>query len=322
MATNISLAATPIGNALKVELRAGNRGPLGFGSQSRVSFPNADVSIGDYVERVLSNVDPLVISSGSTLGSSGGGTSATAFSLWVVLFDDIVKPVLGVINCLSGMSTYPLGREPLASSTAEGGGGTADSAHTFYTARALASRPYVVIGRFVWESGIPTAGTWTTKPSNIRLHTLGSKLPGDVIQSRRTDTSAVANGAGAIPFDDTIPQSNEGVGFMNRTITPRCGANVLRIKFKALIETSDSTRLYGLFRDAAADAFSGGYESNSGSAQLVGETCVLAATTIEITIRFRGGSSGASANTLNGVSSSRRLGGVANSFLSVDEIVA
>ncbi|SEG64814.1 hypothetical protein [Bosea lathyri] len=153
-------------------------------------FRSATANVGALTTRVVSAASSLVLSSGSTLGVPAINTP---FALWVVAFDDAGTVRLGVVNCLSGKNIYPLGKgQKIASSTAEGGAGGADSNSIFYTGTAVAAKAYTILGRLSWEVGLTALGTWVA-PTFVELWQAGMKLPGDVVQSiSATDTTATS----------------------------------------------------------------------------------------------------------------------------------
>jgi hypothetical protein len=177
--TNAGLAASVSANALTITLTdAAGSTPSGSSAVS-IPFRSATATSGTVTQRAVSSAASLVISSGSTLGASNG----IALRLWVVAFDDGGTVRLGVINARSGVNIFPLTQRGIASSTAEGGAGAADSAHVFYTGTALAAKAYTVIGHLEWASGLATAGTWSAGPSAIEVVRPDSPLPNAIIQS-------------------------------------------------------------------------------------------------------------------------------------------
>jgi hypothetical protein len=291
----------------------------------QVAFRNATLATGNYVTRTISAALSLTISSGSTMGFASG----VAGRLWIVLFDDGGTLRFGAINCLSGTNIYPLGQLPRASSTAEGGAGAADSAQVFYTASAVTSKAYVIVGYCDYESGLATAGTWNASPTHIQLFGPGVPLPGAIIQSQVNQTGAVATGTTVLPEDDTIPQITEGVEVMTQAITPTSKCNVFAINAQAMAaHSSASGRLaVAVFQDSTANALTVNlhrfWTSN------VVANCALShrmagniAAGTPTTFRIRIGSDVAGTMTFNGVSAGRLFGGVANSFLGIAELVA
>lgn len=182
-----------------------------------LAFRNATVGTGNYVYRTVTAALSLTISSGSTMGF----TSAIAGKLWLVLFDDAGTIRLGAINCLSNMSFYPLGQNPIASSTAEGGAGAADSAQVFYTGVAVTSKPYLILGYVSYETGIATAGSWNASPTRIVMFGAGVPLPGTVVQTVTDTTTTVGSTASA-----TFAALSSG---QTKAITPTSAANPIRV---------------------------------------------------------------------------------------------
>lgn len=143
-------------------------------------FRNATAATGNYVVLQVTAALNLTVSSGSTLGTS---SSNVPFRLWLVAFNDASTVRLGVINCVSGTNIFPLAQFPIASSTAEGGAGGADSAQVFYTGSAVSSKAYSIIGYASYETGVATAGAWASTPTRLQLFGDGIPLPGTPIQT-------------------------------------------------------------------------------------------------------------------------------------------
>lgn len=286
-----------------------------------VLFRNATFASGDFTIRTITAATSLVVSSGSTLGTA----NATAFRIWLVGFDDAGTFRLGVMNCLVGLSIYPLGRITLLGSLAEGGAGAADSAHTIYSGVAVSAKAYAVLGYMSWESGLATAGTWSAAPDFVQLFGHGVPLPGAELQRTRLDTGAVASGTTVIPHDDTVPQSTEGDQYMALGIQPSSAANLINVKARAILSSSVVTFIEGaLFRDAgasakAATAHFGG--NATGEVAIEIDFTELAGSTSSSTYKFRGGGGAAGTTTFNGISAGRIFGGAMNSLMEARELM-
>lgn len=290
-----------------------------------IVFRNATAATGDFTVLTITAALSLVISSGSTMGA----TSAVAFRLWLVAFNDAGTARLGLINCLVGANIYPLGQFPVASSTAEGGAGAADSAGVFYTGTAVASKAYAVLGYFSWETGLATAGTWSAAATRAELFRPWTPLPGAQLQQTESRTAASSTTSTAIPYDDTIPQITEGSEFMTVAITPSSAANVLRVfaqgSFAASVSTDRQTM--ALFQDAAANALAAVALARQPApdTENIGaiDWTLLAGLTTSTTFRIRAGSSTGATTTLtfNGSGGTRKFGGVMNSYLRAQEVM-
>lgn len=321
-ARNFSLAASVAANALTIALKDEAGADPSALSPVLAPYRSATAATGTVTWQAVRAATSLVISSGSTLGA----VNSIPFRVWVVLFDDGGTMRLGAINCVdSTANVFPLG-DYLASSTAEGGAGAADSAGVIYTGTAVTTKAYRILGYLEWGSGLGTVGTWSAGPTIIQLYGAGSKAPGDVIQVQRSATGAVATGTTVLPADDTIPQITEGNEFITKAITPTSVANVLRIKSSMMLSNSagNNYMMSALFQDATANAL-----AMCASIPLSNNTPItvplayqmLAATTSSTTFRLRGGYPSAATVTFNGSAAARLWGGVIASFLEVEEVM-
>lgn len=320
---NASITASVGASALTIALKGADGNDPSSTNTVLLPFRSATAGTGSLTVRSVTAATSLVISSGSTLASA----NSTALSVWVVAFDDAGTIRLGAINCLSGTSIAALSTNALASSTAEGGAGAADSAHVFYTGTAVTTKPYVVLGRLIWNTGLATAGTWNAAPDIIVNMAPGVKLPGEVVQAPRTVDSAVATGTTIVPADNTTPQNTEGDQYMSQAVTPTVAANLLRISHAGHYAHSTTNGIYlGLFQDSTANTLATGAPGRADFAGQVTTGCLThamrAATTSSTTFKLRAGSNGAGTTTFNGSAGAGLFNGTFASFLQVEEIVA
>ena len=285
-------------------------------------FRSATAGTGTITTRSVTAATSIVMNSTATIGTSNG----TAFSLWVVAFDDGGVIRLGVINCLSTLGIYPLQQQGIASSTAEDN--AADSAHVFYTGTAVSSKPYIVLGRLIWNSGLVTAGTWNAVADVIVNMAPGVRLPGQTVQTVVSVDGAVATGTTVIPDDDTVPQNTEGDQYMSKAITPTVAANLLVITHEGAYANSNTDRSLGLalFQDSTASTLASARASREVGEGFIVQTSLThtmrAATTSSTTMKIRAGFPNAGTTTFNGTAGARKLGGTLASFLIIEEIVA
>lgn len=323
---NLSLEASVGSSALTITLSGNDAADPSSTNKVRIPFRNVTAATGTFSQLVASAATTLVISSGSTIGA----TSATSFRLWIVAFNDAGTLRLGAINCLSGTSIYPLAGWGIASSTAEGGAGAADSAHVFYTGSAVSSKAYTVLGYMTWESGLTTAGTWDAVPTRIQLFGPGIRLPGEVVQVAENFDPAVATGTTDMIFDDSIPQNTEGDEYIDQAITPTSAANKLVIEHEGEYAHSGTATSLGMaiFQDSTADALAATYVARAGSvnARSIGRIsyAMRAGTTSTTTFKIRAGEGSGVGGTVtfNGSNGAREFGGVMASFLRVTEVMA
>ena len=143
-----SITATVASNALTVTL-----------NPTTLEFRSATLTSGTVVSRTISSAISVVVSSGSTLGT----TSAVQSRIVVLALDNAGTVELAVVNIAGGNDLTETG---LISTTAEGGAGAADSASVVYSTTARTNVAYRVVGYV--ESTQATAGTWATTPSTIQ----------------------------------------------------------------------------------------------------------------------------------------------------------
>lgn len=321
---NGSLTVSVAASALTVAVKGQNGSDPSTTNPVYVLFRNVTAATGDFTLMKLTAATSLVVSGGSTLGT----TSSVAFRVWIVGFNDGGTFRLGVINCRSGVNIFPLSAWGIASSTAEGGAGGADSAHTFYTGTAVSSKPYAVLGYMTWESGLGTAGTWSAGPTRAQLFGHGVPLPGQRVQQQISASGAVATGTTQIPSDNSIPQNTEGDEYLAQAVTPSSAANVLNIEHRGVYTNSNASAVpitTALFQDSTADALASmtGYTVGQALVAIISLAyAMVAGTSSATTLKIRTGAGSAGTTTFNGSGGARLQGGVMASFLRVEEVMA
>lgn len=316
---NLGLAASVSGSALTIALKGADGNDPSATNPVYIPFRNVTPATGTPSLLTVTAATSLVINSTATMGF----TSAAAGRLWIVGFNDGGTFRFGAINCLSGTSIFALAGAGIASSTTVST--SADNAHVFYSGTGVTSKAYTVLGYM--DFSLTTAGTWDEVPDVIRLFAPGVELPGEVVQRARLPTGAVSSAATTVPFDDTIPQSTEGDQYMSQAITPVAAANLLKVAWGAHLTNSaaPNNMVAALFRDSGADAVAATALTLSTASYmlfLAGAYAVLAGSTAATTMKVRAGGSAAGTTTFNGQVGSRLLGGVLDSYLEVEEIMA
>lgn len=124
-----------------------------------LDFRSATLGSGTVNVRTIAAAISLVISSGSTLGTTNAALSRIA----VLAIDNSGTVELAAVNLAGGTNLDETG---VISTTAEGGVGAADSSTAIYSTTARSNVPYRVVGYV--ESTQATAGTWATAPSLIQ----------------------------------------------------------------------------------------------------------------------------------------------------------
>lgn len=322
---NGTIVQSRAGNAETIAIKTAAGADPSSGDPVIFIFRSATDGAGDYTTIQLTAAHSFTLSSGSTLGC----VNNEALRLWWLMFNDAGTLRLGVVKATTGSdaagwNTMPLGAWGIASSTAEGGAGAADSAQVIYTGTAVASKPYVIVGYSTWESGLAAVGTWNTAPSRIQIFGPGVPVPGSLVQRVRERDSAFATGTTDIVDDDTIPTSTEGDEYVDAVIKPTSAANVVDAEWYMAYMASDGSAF-----TMAASLFNG--SANLGSMGARGPTVnepnswfvraqFLAQSTSQITVDGRAGTDQVGATlTYNGALGARKLGGSLGSFLELRE---
>lgn len=130
--------------------------------------------------------------------------------------------------------------------------------------------------------------------------------------------------SGAIPLDDTIPQSSEGAQLFTATITPKSATNILELD--VLIPVTNGvagTQVVALFQDATAGALAATDVTLSAgfAGALVLRHRMVAGTTSATTFKVRVGCNNGTL-TINGASGARVFGGVSAARFVIHELTA
>ena len=173
-----------------------------------------------------------------------------------------------------------------------------------------------VYGNADTVDGIHASATATAN----QLYPVTAGLP---IQVASVSYNAVVTGTTLFPYDDTIPQNNEGDQYMTITFTPKSATNRLIIEASVQIShTAISNVSAALFQDTTANAIAAGEitEETSGFVRNIPIFCdMVSGTTSAITFKIRAGSSSAGTTTFNGTTGQRRFGGIPTSWIKVTE---
>ena len=130
------------------------------------------------------------------------------------------------------------------------------------------------------------------------------------------------------PLDDTLPQNDEGGEFLTAEITPTNSNNKLLIEvdFPTVSHSvANANFIISLFKDSDADAIASSYHQLAfagGGKQSTLRYYMTAGTTSAITFKVRAGSSTSGTVTINGLSSTRYLGGALKRSMTISEIRA
>ena len=170
------LSASAAGNALTIALTAADGTTPSTAEPVSLPFRSATVGTGAISTITVTAAETVVIPDTATLATSNN----VAFRYWIVAFNDAGAVRLGVINCTTSTSIYPLAGWGIASSTTISTG--ADSAQVFYSDAGVTSKAYIVLGYVTYESGLATAGTYASAPTRVQVYTPDIALPGRPVQ--------------------------------------------------------------------------------------------------------------------------------------------
>ena len=146
---------------------------------------------------------------------------------------------------------------------------------------------------------------------------------GSVVQVVNTQTGAVSTGTTVMVDDDTIPQNTEGNELMTLAITPTSATNKLKIDVVVQGgEGANQVIVTALFQDSTANALAAmRQDGGAGKDTLCTFTHYMTAgTTSSTTFKVRAGLCSDGTYTFNGLTSSRKLGGVMASSITITEI--
>ena len=149
---------------------------------------------------------------------------------------------------------------------------------------------------------------------------------GTIAQVVRDVETAYITCSTIMPIDDTIPQSNEGDQVLSVSITPINAASTLLIIVDLNVQLAVASGLFAsaVFVDSVVNAIAGrvGTSPTTGRVETSHYTHMLSAgSTATRTYKVRAGSGSATDLKINGDESTRLLGGVMSSSLTVVEIL-
>ena len=165
-----------------------------------------------------------------------------------------------------------------------------------------------------WVPAAPIPGTQTIPPLAL-------------LQTRSVQVGAMSTTTAVIPYDDTVPQNNEGTEFMTLAITPISASSKLIIEVVANVFVSATTGVLGaLFQDANVNALSTAWTYLPGAStrgQLAFNYVLNpSGTTSPTTFRVRLGPDNPATLTFNGSSGARLFGGTFASGIIIQEVAA
>lgn len=228
-----------------------------------LDFRSSTVTSGDTVTRAVPASISIVVSNGSTLGT----TSAVPSTLAILAIDNAGTVELAVVNA----DHYgALDERVRISTTAEGGVGGADSGTVIYSTTARTSVAFRVVG-FV-ASTQATAGAWVSAPSNV------SGMGGGILASQifplRSGTAVATTSGTSVDFTG-LPSWVKRITVLFSNVSTSGTSNILvrLITSAGVISTgyrSSSSRLDGSAVGEAASTAGFLININDASADVYG----------------------------------------------------
>jgi hypothetical protein len=155
------------------------------------TLAGSDPSTSDPVMVIFPDASILTITAALALVIPSGTTvdiGNYACRLWFAIVNDAGTPRIVCRRCVTtGQVVGFDGRGVLSAAAAASG------VVTNYSPVAITNKPYRVIAFADYESGVPTAGSWTVSPTRIMMISANTPMPGTVIQTQSMTTGAMTN---------------------------------------------------------------------------------------------------------------------------------
>ena len=249
---NLAIATSVGSSALTIALKTKAGSDATALDPVNVAMRDITLTSGTYNIRTVISALSLVISSGSTLGQVNGQPS----TIFVYLIDNA-----GTLELAASHSLFR--EDTLATTTAEGGAGAADSATVMYSATARTGVPFRLIGKIINTQ--TTAGTWASAGTQIQIAPFAvSKVP--TFQKFTSGSGTYVTPAGCTYLKVTaMGGGGGGEGTGGSPVAPTSGANST---FGSSLITAGGGGL--------SQSLSTGLGGTGGSATATGLTAILA----------------------------------------------
>ncbi len=201
---------------------------------------NITGAVSDIIQNIgIGTIAAIATSGTNTISAQNNGGGIT-----------LIPNGAGRVSILGGTTVLPIAGVPQSLIFTDGASANSVG-FVAQTAAMAASTTYVlpaVVPAFtgqVLSASIPVANVSTTTWVNPA-----------VIQTVRNSSVVSINTANTIPFDNTIPQSGEGLQAITATITPKSASSILYVEFYCGAATANAVSyiITTLFRDAGANA--------------------------------------------------------------------
>jgi hypothetical protein len=261
--SNIGLATSVAGSALTIALKQadGSTDPGAGASAVKISFRSSTLTSGAYNQRSATGATSLVISSGSTLGQQSGRLAR----LFIYALDNA-----GTIELAVSQTLYH--ENQLATSSAEGGAGAADSGVDIYSTTARTGVPFRLIG--ILDNTQTTAGTWASAGTKLSVISYPTAACEPVNVKATSTTSSTTTGAAAadivFPTEswDTHAAHNAGTGVFLAPITGKYKVTAQIATNAATAAATERTLQIYIVKNGSAVSYNQVYANSTSSRQV------------------------------------------------------
>ena len=313
---NLSLSTSRVSNAETVTLKT--KAGTDPTPEDPIKLAFLDATGAGFTVITVSAPLSITIPAGSTFGSS----TTNRLSLWLIACHNAGSTTLALLSCTDGKNIRTLPDNGTITVDNEGNPGIWNSPMTAFSAAAIASARYRILANLIYEPR--SAGLWNSAPVSISLIGRNSKLPGDVVHHQRVIDTSTITGTAIIPWDDTVPQNNEGTQFAFLLLAEADQANLLDVEFSGYLSNTTITRMaVALFSGSEASARAVAAQDISSADYAFALNLrhrMRAPLDWPILLKIHAGGSTAGTTRSNGSNSTRKYGGALQQVFSVTEI--
>jgi hypothetical protein len=317
---NLRLNASVSANALTIALKDDNDLDPSSTSPILVAFPDPTVANGDVLVAAITGALALTVPSGEAAGTPG---SSVPFKLWVGLVYNGGTPAIALYQSVTGGAAptmiTPWDETAQISTTALTGGATTTAA-TWYSANAIANTSVRIIGYLEFGSGQATAGVWANDHTKARIFGPGVRKPGDRVNYALKRNGAYATTTNAYTPSATAPTPAGGAVAVSQAWTAASPTNVIKLRGQVVRSNSNGGQAANFLYDGTTELAVNLFVEPLGDFTTSGLSWdgLAEAGTVTYSLYYCGCTS--ATTYLNGYNGTGYVGGLANTFLEVEEV--
>lgn len=214
---NMALTASVGSNALTINMVGANGSALSATNPVLAPFRSTTIAGGAPVWTAITTATTLTVPNGAALGTSNN----VPFRVWIFLTYNSGAPQLGVAVCSAATTIYPCTGWQTSLKTTITLNSSSGSAGVLYVPSGVSNDSVRIIGYAEFASGLTTAGTWASAPTQLQLFGPGIAKPGDVVQTIVSSTTTPGTTTSATFAALATGQS--------QAITPTSSVNFIRV---------------------------------------------------------------------------------------------